>query len=74
MYCFKPDNLEKFKEILEGEYERTKDIIEDYDYADGFVVVVYKPNPVKKIYKKWKKDSILKLSFFSKDFLKQFLY
>ena len=26
------------------EYERTKDIIEDYDYEDGYVVVVYKLN------------------------------
>jgi hypothetical protein len=25
IYFFKPTNLEKFKEFLEGEYERTKD-------------------------------------------------
>jgi hypothetical protein len=47
---FKPTNLEKFKEFLEEEYERTKDIIEEYDYTDGYVVVVYKLN------KKYKKD------------------
>ena len=39
---FKPDNLDKFREFLDGEYERTKSIIEDYDYEGGFIVVVYK--------------------------------
>lgn len=37
---FKPENLDKFREFLENEYERTKSIIEDYDY-EGYVVVVY---------------------------------
>lgn len=41
---FRPDDLPKFREFLDDEYERTKDIIEDYDYDDGFVVVVYKLN------------------------------
>lgn len=47
---FQPANLDKFREFLDSEYERTKDIIEDYDYPDGYVVVVYKLNP------KFKKD------------------
>jgi hypothetical protein len=38
---FKPENLDKFREFLDNEYERTKAVIEDYDYEDGFVVVVY---------------------------------
>lgn len=38
---FKPENLDKFKEFLDDEYERTKSIIDDYDYEDGYVVVVY---------------------------------
>jgi hypothetical protein len=38
---FKPDNLDKFRTFLDGEYERTKSIIEDYDYEGGYVVVVY---------------------------------
>ena len=38
---FKPNSLDKFKEFLDGEYERTKDIIDDYDYEDGYVVAVY---------------------------------
>ena len=38
---FKPKDLDKFREFLDGEYERTKSVIDDYDYDDGFVVVVY---------------------------------
>jgi hypothetical protein len=41
---FKPKNLDKFKVFLDGEYERTKSIIDDYDYEDGYVVVVYEIN------------------------------
>jgi len=41
---FKPDNLDRFREFLDDEYERTKDVIDDYDYEDGYVVVVYKLN------------------------------
>ena len=50
---FKPENLDKFREFLENEYERTKSIIEDYDYDDGYVVVVYQLN------KTYKKDFLL---------------
>lgn len=50
---FKPENLDKFREFLDSEYERTKAIIEDYDYEDGFVVVVYQLND------KYKKDFTL---------------
>jgi len=42
---FKPDDVDKFRDFLDGEYERTKTIIDDYDYEDGFVVVVYELNP-----------------------------
>ena len=38
---FQPKDLDKFREFLDSEYERTKSIIDDYDYQDGFVVVVY---------------------------------
>ena len=41
---FKPINLDKFKLFLDKEYERTKSIIDDYDYEDGYVVVVYEIN------------------------------
>jgi hypothetical protein len=50
---FKPENLDKFREFLDSEYERTKAVIEDYDYEDGYVVVVYQLN------KKYKKDFML---------------
>jgi hypothetical protein len=50
---FKPKDLDKFREFLDNEYERTKDIVDDYDYQDGFVVVVYQLN------KKFNKDFML---------------
>lgn len=39
---FRPKDLDKFKDFLDDEYERTANIIDDYDYEDGYVVVVYK--------------------------------
>jgi hypothetical protein len=42
---FKPEDLDKFKVFLDSEYERTKQIIDDYDYEEGYVVVVYQINP-----------------------------
>jgi hypothetical protein len=47
---FQPNNLDKFREFLDKEYDRTKDILDDYDYEEGFVVLVYQLD------KKWKKD------------------
>lgn len=41
---FKPSQLDKFREFLDNEYERTKHIVDDYDHRGGFVVVVYKLN------------------------------
>ena len=41
---FKPENLDRFKEFLDEEYERTKSIIDDYDHEGGYVIVVYKLN------------------------------
>lgn len=41
---FKPTDLDKFKDFLDEEYERTKSIVDDYDYEGGYVVVVYKLN------------------------------
>jgi hypothetical protein len=38
---FKPEDLDKFRDFLVDEYERTKQIIDDYDYEEGYVVVVY---------------------------------
>jgi hypothetical protein len=50
---FQPKDLDKFRQFLEDEYERTKNIIDEYDYEGGYVVVVYKLNP------KFKSDFLL---------------
>lgn len=42
---FKPKNLKDFRAFLNEEYERTTNIIDDYDYSGGFIVVVYRLNP-----------------------------
>ena len=67
---FKPTDIDKFREFLDSEFERTKTIIEDYDYDDGFVVVVYQLN------EKFKEDfKIVKQGRYSKtskDFQKMF--
>jgi len=39
---FKPTDINKFREFLISEYSRTDDVIDDYDYIGGYVVVVYK--------------------------------
>ena len=58
---FRPKNIDKFKLFLDDEYERTKSVIDDYDYQDGFVVVVYK------IDKKFDKDiKLIKQGKYSK--------
>lgn len=38
---FRPKNLDQFRYFLDEEYERTDQIVDDYDYEDGFVVLVY---------------------------------
>jgi len=50
---FQPNNLDRFREFLIDESERTRQLIDDYDYEDGFVVVVYTLD------KKWKNDFAL---------------
>jgi len=58
---FKPSDLDNFKDFLDLEYERTKNIIEDYDYEGGLIVVVYKLDT------KYKKDfELIKLGKYSK--------
>ena len=50
---FKPTDLSVFREFLDKEYERTKQIIDDYDYNDGYVVIVYELDS------SWKEDFAL---------------
>jgi hypothetical protein len=58
---FRPKNIEKFKEFLDSEYERTKNLIDDYDYEDGLVVVVYELDA------KWSDDfNLVKQGMYSK--------
>ncbi len=47
---FKPNRMEMFNQFVNEEYARTKNVIDDYDYEGGFVVMVYKLNA------KYKKD------------------
>lgn len=67
---FKPENLDRFREFLDSEAVRTKSLLDDYDYEDGFVVVVYKLD------NKWKADFVLikqgKYSKTSKEFQQSF--
>lgn len=67
---FRPNNMDIFKEFMDGEYERTERLIEDYDYDGGFVVMVYQLD------EKWNDDYALvkqgKYSLTSEAFQKQF--
>ncbi len=67
---FKPKDFDKFRQFLDNEGVRKQGIIDDYDYEDGYVVVVYKLNT------KWKEDFMLikegLYSRTSKDFQKLF--
>lgn len=42
---FKPINWDFFQDFVDEEYERTTNLIDDYDYEGGFVVMVYQLNP-----------------------------
>lgn len=58
---FQPTDLDKFKMFLDEEYKRTKNIVDDYDYEGGYVVVVYELD------NKWEKDlSLVKQGKYSK--------
>lgn len=39
---YRPTDMDSFQDFLEIEKERYQDVIDDYDYAGGYVVVVYK--------------------------------
>jgi len=58
---FKPEDMDMFQMFLDDEYERTKLIVDDYDYEGGYVVLVYKLDP------KFKKDyELIKKGKYSK--------
>lgn len=41
---FKPKNMDKFRDFVEFERERKSRLIDEYDYEDGFVILVYNLN------------------------------
>lgn len=58
---FKPTDLDKFRTFLEKQQQSRKDILDDYDYLDNHVIVVYQLN------KKWKNDfTLIKQGAYSK--------
>ncbi len=42
---FHPPNMDRFREFLDYEYDRTSSLIEDYDAEKDFIVLVYSLNP-----------------------------
>ena len=57
---FRPMDINRFREFVDEEYERTDQVIEDYPYENGYVVIVYKLDP------KFKKDfDLVKLGKYS---------
>jgi hypothetical protein len=50
---FRPKKMDLFREFLDEEYARTNQIVDDYDYPNGFVVIVYNLD------EKFKKDFLL---------------
>jgi hypothetical protein len=58
---FKPTDMDVFRDFIINEYERTDNIVEDYDYEGGYVVIVYKLDP------KFKKDyQLIRQGLYSK--------
>jgi hypothetical protein len=58
---FKPTDMDLFRDFIDSEYERTDNIVEDYDYGGGYIVVVYKLDP------KFKKDyQLIRQGLYSK--------
>lgn len=67
---FHPNDMDAFQDFLRREYKRTSLLIEDYDYKEGYVVVVYRfPQEFLREYKLFLKG---KYSHFSKDYIKLF--
>ena len=38
---FKPENIDIFREFVDSEYERTQRLIDDYNYDNKHIVLVY---------------------------------
>lgn len=60
---FHNKDIDKFREFLDEEYERTKQLITDYNYQDDYVVLVYELNDrFKEDFAKIKKGAYSKTS------------
>jgi len=44
LLLFKPENIEKFREYLENEYENNSNLITDYNKENEYIVLVYSLN------------------------------
>lgn len=60
---FRPDDLIEFQKFVEQEYRRTGDLLLDYDYDGGFVVLLYHfPEKFHKDYRRFLKGKYSRLS------------
>lgn len=60
---FRPKDLRVFQEFVDGEYARTPTLVEDYDYAGGYVVLVYHyPEKFQRDYNRFLKGKYSKFS------------
>lgn len=67
---FKPENMALFNEWVEEEKERTPQLVEDYDYEGGYVVLIYVlPERMASDYEKFLKG---RYSKFSREFKEMF--
>jgi hypothetical protein len=67
---FHPSDMDLFRDFLNGEYEKEDKVIDDYDYEDGYVIVVYKLD--KKFNKDFELIKLGKYSLTSESFQSQF--
>lgn len=60
---FKPIDFDNFESFLETQQEKNLDYIEDYDYTNGYVVILYKiPDVLKDDFELFKQGKYSKLS------------
>ncbi|SEW21740.1 hypothetical protein SAMN05428988_3244 [Chitinophaga sp. YR573] len=60
---FMPPEFESFQEFVDKEYKDNTGILADYDYAGGFVVLVYKfPTSFERVYRRFIKGEYSKFS------------
>lgn len=69
---FKPEDFEYFGMFVSEQIAENHNFIEDYDYTDGYVVIVYKiPQVMKEDFEKFKKGEYSKFSHIIKNCYKK---